>query len=115
MHAIAIAPNNATASSAVHVAVDLAKDIFELAFADASGRIVERKRARATELDKAEYTNAAACSGAGRAGQQEGITAASSLVDGGVHTRIVRPQPFESCLVLDRRKVGQARWAKTIL
>jgi transposase len=44
MHAIAIAPNNATASSAVRVAVDLAKDIFELAFADASGRIVERKR-----------------------------------------------------------------------
>jgi transposase len=44
MHAIAIAPNNATASSAVRVAVDLAKDIFELAFADASGPIVERKR-----------------------------------------------------------------------
>jgi transposase len=44
MHAIAIAPNNATASTAVRVAVDLAKDVFELAFADASGRIVERKR-----------------------------------------------------------------------
>lgn len=44
MHAIAIAQNNATASSAVRVAVDLAKDVFELAFADASGRIVERKR-----------------------------------------------------------------------
>ena len=44
MHAIANAQNNATASSAVRVAVDLAKDVFELAFADASGRIVERKR-----------------------------------------------------------------------
>lgn len=44
MHAIAIAPNNATASSAVRVAVDLAKDVFELALADPSGRIVERKR-----------------------------------------------------------------------
>ena len=31
-------------SSAVSLAIDLAKDVFELAFADASGRIVERKR-----------------------------------------------------------------------
>ena len=44
MHAIAIAPNNATASTAVRVAVDLAMDVFELAFADASGGIDERKR-----------------------------------------------------------------------
>ena len=43
MNAIAIAQNNAT-GSAVRVAVDLAKDVFELAFADASGRIVERRR-----------------------------------------------------------------------
>ena len=43
MHAIAIAQNNAT-GSAVRVAVDLAKDVFELAFADAGGRIVERRR-----------------------------------------------------------------------
>ena len=31
-------------SSAVMLAIDLAKDVFELAFADAAGRIVERKR-----------------------------------------------------------------------
>ena len=31
-------------ASVVHVAVDLAKDVFELAFADADHRIVERKR-----------------------------------------------------------------------
>lgn len=31
-------------SSAVMLAIDLAKDVFELAFADATGRIVERKR-----------------------------------------------------------------------
>ena len=33
-----------TESSAVMLAIDLAKDVFELAFADAAGRIVERKR-----------------------------------------------------------------------
>ena len=33
-----------TESSAVMLAIDLAKDVFELAFADATGRIVERKR-----------------------------------------------------------------------
>ena len=44
LHAIANAPNNESASTAVRVAVDLAKDVFELAFADASGRIAERKR-----------------------------------------------------------------------
>ena len=44
MHVIAVAQNNATASTAVRVAVDLAKQVFELAFADASGRIIERKR-----------------------------------------------------------------------
>ena len=31
-------------SVAVTLAVDLAKDVFELAFADAAGRIVERRR-----------------------------------------------------------------------
>ena len=31
-------------SSAVMLAIDLAKEVFELAFADAAGRIVERKR-----------------------------------------------------------------------
>lgn len=31
-------------SSAVMLAIDLAKDVFELAFADAAGRILERKR-----------------------------------------------------------------------
>jgi hypothetical protein len=40
---------------------------------------------RGTELDKAEYANAAACSDAGRAGQQEEMSATSSLVDGGVY------------------------------
>ena len=34
------------ASPVVTLAVDLAKDVFELAFADASGRIIERKRLR---------------------------------------------------------------------
>jgi hypothetical protein len=52
MHAIAIAQNNAT-GSAVRVAVDLAKDVLELAFADASGRIVERKR-----LNRAAFVRA---------------------------------------------------------
>lgn len=52
MHAIAIAQNNATASSAVRIAADHAKEVFHLTLA-------------------ASYTNAAACSGAGRAGQQE--------------------------------------------
>ena len=33
-----------TQSSAVMLAIDLAKDVFELAFADAAGRIIERKR-----------------------------------------------------------------------
>lgn len=32
------------ASSAVMLAIDLAKDVFELAFADVTGRIVERRR-----------------------------------------------------------------------
>ena len=36
----------AVESSAVMLAVDLAKDVFELAFADGSGRIVARKRLR---------------------------------------------------------------------
>lgn len=53
MHAIANAQNNATASSAVRVAVDLAKGVFELAFADASGRIVERKRLSRAALARA--------------------------------------------------------------
>ena len=44
MHAIAVAQNNATGSAAVRVGIDLAKDVFELAFADAAGRIIERKR-----------------------------------------------------------------------
>jgi hypothetical protein len=52
-HASAIAPNNATASSTARVAVDLAKDVFELAFADASGRIVERKRLSRAALVRA--------------------------------------------------------------
>jgi transposase len=36
--------STATESSAVLLAIDLAKDVFELAFADAGGRIVARKR-----------------------------------------------------------------------
>lgn len=36
--------SNLAASSAATLAVDLAKDVFELAFADGSGRIIERKR-----------------------------------------------------------------------
>ncbi len=52
MHAIAIAQNKAT-GSAVRVAVDLAKDVLELAFADASGRIVGRKR-----LNRAAFVRA---------------------------------------------------------
>ena len=36
--------STATESSAVTLAIDLARDVFELAFADAAGRIVERKR-----------------------------------------------------------------------
>jgi transposase len=44
MHAIAVARESATKSLAVRVGIDLAKDVFELAFADASGRIIERKR-----------------------------------------------------------------------
>ncbi len=43
-HAIAISPNNATASFTVRVAVVLAKDEFKLAFAGVSGRIAERRR-----------------------------------------------------------------------
>ena len=36
--------SNLAASPAVTLAVDLAKDVFELALADAGGRILERKR-----------------------------------------------------------------------
>ena len=41
-----------TASSAVMLAIDLAKDVFELAFADAAGRIVERKRLKRTPFSQ---------------------------------------------------------------
>jgi transposase len=44
MHAIAVTRESATESLAVRVGIDLAKDVFELAFANDSGRIIERKR-----------------------------------------------------------------------
>ncbi len=44
-----------TESSAVMLAIDLAKDVFELAFADAAGRIVERKRLRAGKQGRFQY------------------------------------------------------------
>jgi hypothetical protein len=43
---------------------------------------------RGTELDKAEYANATACSGAGRAVSRNERRADLSAVDRGVHTRI---------------------------
>jgi hypothetical protein len=43
-HAIAIAPTHATGPAVVRVTADSAKEVFELALADASGRIVERLR-----------------------------------------------------------------------
>jgi hypothetical protein len=54
-HASAIAPNNATASSTARVARDFAKDVFELAFADDSGRIVERKRLSCVALARERH------------------------------------------------------------
>jgi hypothetical protein len=93
LHAIAIAPTNATSSSAPRVAVDVVKSAFWLAFAHARLRTAEGKRltcvahirthynrppcgAWTAQLgpkasNEAEYRNAAACSGAGRAGKQE--------------------------------------------
>ena len=42
--------------NATTVAIDLAKDVFELAFADAKGRIVQRKRLRRARF-LAEFQN----------------------------------------------------------
>lgn len=48
MNATAEAARRETIATAIKVAIDLAKDVFELAFADANGRIMERKRLRRT-------------------------------------------------------------------
>lgn len=63
-------------------AVDLAKEIFELAFADASARIVARQRLKRESF--------------GKGTTHRDVTRAGSLrgrIDGGVSCRIVRPLP----------------------
>jgi len=65
-------------SSAVTLAVDLAKDVFELAFADADGRVVERKRLKRAPFAACLSNRPLLCvviegNGGGKAGRRCGV------------------------------------------